>query len=163
MPIQSWNECKSTVHMRANSCILIRLLLLREWLNPRSHFLQIATTEKWTSVQLKSSHLFLCRHFAAMAYLAEKMLEVLHVMSAGEKTESTNVFNTIGQVGALSTCRAKPTYARMHMTLSFISMEPLEVVIPPSRPLTNPISNMCDEIEAWWKAVQAYHREMERL
>ena len=98
-----------------------------------------------------------------MAYLAEKMLEALHVMSAGEKTESTNVFNTIGQVGALSTCRAKPTYARMHMTLSFISMEPLEVVIPPSRPLTNPISNMCDEIEAWWKAVQAYHREMERL
>ena len=98
---------------------------ISEWLNPRSHFLQIATTEKWTSVQLKSSHLFLCRHFAAMAYLAEKMLEVLHVMSAGEKTESTNVFNTIGQVGALSTRRSKPTYARMHMTLSFISMEPL--------------------------------------
>ena len=106
----------------ANSCILIRLLLLSEWLNPRSHFLQIATTEKWTSVQLKSSYLFLCRHFAAMAYLAEKMPAALHVMSAGEKTESTNVFNTIGQVGALSTRRAKPTYARMHMTLSFSSM-----------------------------------------
>ena len=59
-----------------------------------------------------------------MAYLAEKMPTLLHVMSAGEKAESTNVFNTIGQVGALSTRRAKPTYARMHMTLSFISMEP---------------------------------------
>ena len=42
-----------------------------------------------------------------MAYLAEKMLEALHVMSAGEKTESTNVFNTIRKVGALSTRQSK--------------------------------------------------------
>ena len=42
--------------------------------------------------------MFLCRHFVAMAYLAEKMPTLLHVMSAGEKTESTNVFNTIKKV-----------------------------------------------------------------
>ena len=73
-------------------------------------FLADRSTEEWTSVQLRFSYLFLCRHFVAMAYLAEKMPTLLHVMSAGEKAESTNVFNTIRKVGALSTRQPKHTH-----------------------------------------------------